>query len=814
MENLFNYRCLLLVMVTVSLGISSETPLSAYAANAADKSNAIWDEEFEGIGSAYITYRSYLDFYIYDYDTKAFLGIIKMDKKTGGSSIDGEYVVKYNGKDLITFRNDGNYCFLAMGDEKTFFTDFFQFLFNNSNSSIRGHENYLVEGHSTIKVYARKNSVGPYNGSGWISLEECQAAEWTVDTSTKTGGKASDGSLLYGNKTLNAAQQNNIRRLFENTWKMVFTPEGSTCTITYNANGGKMDGATLKDDTFVAYHGVCINDIPTRSGYYFWGWSETKYEAGKGPSDYFDMYHAGDSLGDIWKRTTLYAVWGKTPFGGETPVAHNHNWRRSQRSSGRCCPDCGEPLYFWGETCTTCGEYRVGDDIPHTCPDSRLIYISGECTTCNMSGPNEGNVERTGNTQVVLGIGDTGLKYFGHTFVGWNTERDAKGQWYKKGDIYSFGKSGQTKYLYAIWKPNTYTVTFDYNGEGLLNSASMVKGVTSKRVSYDDLMTDLPEPYLTGFTFLGWYSDVKEVVVNEYQRYGIAFDSTFLAQWGGHSISVVTDPAFPDGAVNQKVPALYTLYGHTFDMDYGTRYSAWIPVSLYPSCDGYEFTGWTYAGQKINNDTICTYDGDHVLKGSWKFKDVKLTLDPRQGHFENAEDGATREETRKYNDVLTGVKKLPIPVREGYQFGGWYTERDGKGTKVENEDKLLIGNDSTLYAKWIARKSYVTFDYNENWKYAAKDLVGNNVTDMIVTFDEMTYLPTPERYGYTFEGWSAKRKFYPEFNAYNGDEDDIISSEGICTIKENTVLYAVWKALTVKVNYDFNYDYTETIPLP
>ncbi len=100
-KNLFNYICLLLVMITVSLEISSETPLSAYAASAADKSNAIWDEEFEGGGSVDITFRSYLDFYIYDYDTKAFLGIIKMDKKAGGSSIDGEYVVKYNGKDLI-----------------------------------------------------------------------------------------------------------------------------------------------------------------------------------------------------------------------------------------------------------------------------------------------------------------------------------------------------------------------------------------------------------------------------------------------------------------------------------------------------------------------------------------------------------------------------------------------------------------------------------------------------------------------------------------------------------------------------------------
>ena len=52
--------------------------------------------------------------------------------------------------------------------------------------------------------------------------------------------------------------------------------------------------------------------------------------------------------------------------------------------------------------------------------------------------------------------------------------------------------------LYAKWTPNTYTVTFDYDGATGGNSTQ------SKTVTYDETYGSLPEPIKTGYTFVGW----------------------------------------------------------------------------------------------------------------------------------------------------------------------------------------------------------------------------------------------------------------------------------------------------------------------
>ena len=44
---------------------------------------------------------------------------------------------------------------------------------------------------------------------------------------------------------------------------------------------------------------------------------------------------------------------------------------------------------------------------------------------------------------------------------------------------------------------------------------------------------------------------------------------------------------------------------------------------------------------------------------------------------------------------------LPVPKRDGFTFGGWYTEEKGAGTKINSSDKVNITNNTTLYAKWI-----------------------------------------------------------------------------------------------------------------
>jgi uncharacterized repeat protein (TIGR02543 family) len=47
---------------------------------------------------------------------------------------------------------------------------------------------------------------------------------------------------------------------------------------------------------------------------------------------------------------------------------------------------------------------------------------------------------------------------------------------------------------------------------------------------------------------------------------------------------------------------------------------------------------------------------------------------------------------------------LPVPIRVGYAFGGWWTGGGGSGTQVTVTTKLTITMAQTLYAKWTANR--------------------------------------------------------------------------------------------------------------
>ena len=53
------------------------------------------------------------------------------------------------------------------------------------------------------------------------------------------------------------------------------------------------------------------------------------------------------------------------------------------------------------------------------------------------------------------------------------------------------------------------------------------------------------------------------------------------------------------------------------------------------------------------------------------------------------------------------VGELPTPTRDGYVFGGWFTEENGAGSLVDADYVYALEADSTIYAKWTDRKSVV-----------------------------------------------------------------------------------------------------------
>ena len=80
---------------------------------------------------------------------------------------------------------------------------------------------------------------------------------------------------------------------------------------------------------------------------------------------------------------------------------------------------------------------------------------------------------------------------------------------------------------------------------------------------------------------------------------------------------------------------------------------------------------------------------------NWKADGSKINLDPCGGSCD------TKYIIRSFGDVYG---TLPTPKREGYKFDGWYSEKNGKGSKYTSDMKYWGDREEiTWYANWKAQ---------------------------------------------------------------------------------------------------------------
>lgn len=76
--------------------------------------------------------------------------------------------------------------------------------------------------------------------------------------------------------------------------------------------------------------------------------------------------------------------------------------------------------------------------------------------------------------------------------------------------------------------------------------------------------------------------------------------------------------------------------------------------------------------------------------------EVTITFDPNGGTLNAGEETKAVQHNGTYGE-------MPTPIRSGYHFDGWYTEKDG-GTKVEASTVVTAAEPHTLYAHWTAHE--------------------------------------------------------------------------------------------------------------
>ena len=181
-----------------------------------------------------------------------------------------------------------------------------------------------------------------------------------------------------------------------------------------------------------------------------------------------------------------------------------------------------------------------------------------------------------------------------------------------------------------------------------------------------------------------------------------------------------------------------------YDLNGGNWVDGFTPKDFYykdeglllPDASKLERTGYTFAGWETSEPTADTIK----CSAKWTANTYTVTFDPTGGS----------EVTTKTIDVLYGEQlgDMPVPIRTGYFFRGWYDapvegkcygNSEGKGTsrydKTEN---------CTLYAQWVINRYTITFD----------TAGGSEIAPITQDYDTAITAPAdPTREGYTFIGW-------------------------------------------------------------
>lgn len=478
--------------------------------------------------------------------------------------------------------------------------------------------------------------------------------------------------------------------------------ELNTYTLQYDLAGGSVASANKSSYT-VLDDEIAVQN-PTRFGYTFLGWT---YEGQTTPKK--NAAIPAHSVGDYHFK----ANWVGNPHVITLELAGGTAAQNAVQvvfGSPYTLPTPSRTGYTFGgwydgNKAYTNGEWKQDNDVKLTAKWTANRY---KVTFDSAGGSAVSALEATFDANVNLPTPTrTGYEFRG--WYRWNTQVTS-GVWKTPGDTP----------LTAAWRAKDYTISLDVNGGTLAQRA-----VT---VTYDKAFS-LPTPTKKGHSFLGWYNgSTRHNMSGTWRQDG---GISLSAKWEANKYNVILDAE--GGSLDR------TNYTFTF----GGSYS--LPS---PSRTGYDFVGWYMGRNEVPVSGTYVYDSDLVLSAEWQGKTYVVTMDANGGKVT-----ATRKEV-VYGDSY----KLPVPMRDGYDFVGWYSY----STEVDTSGTWEIANNMSLTAKWEASEYTVRLDADGGVVSREK---------LTVTYGKSYSLPTPTRTGYSFRGWYKGSKAFDSSGYWDYTDD-------------------------------------------
>ena len=446
----------------------------------------------------------------------------------------------------------------------------------------------------------------------------------------------------------------------------------------------------------------------------------------------------------------------------------------------------------WGITSQNTGTYESGKDWTWTYKKDITLTAQYTANTYLVAydgnGATGGSMSNSSHTyDKTSELRSNSFTRTGYEFLGWNENKNATLPTFLDGsqiknltDI-----NNGTVTLYAIWRANTFTIS--YNKNGLTTTGSFPSNQT-KTYGTDLILSNITPSIQSRvnststitYSASGFDIDGESVTLNNKTNY--TFSSWNTASDGSG------DSYQPSSKYSKNEDCtLYIINTSSY-----VRESVTLPTL---TKSGYKFLGWSetavnkapfYTGEYRPPRSVTLYACFEEIK--------KYSITYNKNTYSSATNMPpnTEKEEGKVAILSSLVPAIPDELLEGYKV----TFDSNSG--LVNPTYAI--SEKTLH---LAFKEWNTKPNGSGVSYSPGDLYGEDkdLTLYLIANGTFTYgsiqLPTPTKDGYLFMGWS----------------EDKTASSGITgnyTPTKETVLYAIWKSN----NFTITYDSAGGLPVP
>lgn len=304
-----------------------------------------------------------------------------------------------------------------------------------------------------------------------------------------------------------------------------------------------------------------------------------------------------------------------------------------------------------------------------------------------------------------------------HIFDGWYADETFSN---KVGQI-NAGSFGDTT-LYAKWSLANFDINYVMNG-------GINAGENPDSYSINGPDITFATPTHNGYSFMGWYTDAQFTTEIQQITTGSTGDTTLYANWQPIEYAIQYELG---GGINSDInPGAYTVESPDINLQAASK-------------TGYDFTGWyTTPYFNIEVEQIGTGStGDTTFYAQWKPVSYTITY--------MLDGGANAPDNPKSYTIETPGTDLQPAQRDGYLFGGWYSDNDftQQATSIQAGS---TGNVS-LYAKW-EQLYMLTFNITTDGTTPAQDVTVhvNQSETLLSGADGQAELQCHDNFDYTYK---------------------------------------------------------------